>query len=148
MSSLVPIAKVRRQRVQKEVRASLTAGLDVGMLSNFLASVDWSGVSTKRPKIADDLGNLEAWLTQYTESFISQDQFIARLLSVLPKREQDWKLFFGDEPTVFKVVNWVAHPSHLVVYRSAQPAGELRTGSGTPDQTVPVARSTDIVRVA
>jgi hypothetical protein len=148
MSSLIPIAKVRRQRLQNEVRACLRNGLDVDMLGAFLASVDWSGAGTIRPKIADDLGKLEAWITQYTESFVSRPEFIARLLTLLPERERNWALFFPDEPTVIKVVSWFGHVNHPVLLRSALPDGVLQTGSGSPVPTVPSAPSSDTVLAA
>jgi hypothetical protein len=133
MSALLPISKLRRQRLLNEIRASLSAGLDVDKLSNFLASVDWSGAGTNRPRIADELGKIEAWTTQYTESFISHTQFVARLLSLLPERERNWLLFFDSPPLRITLVPWAGRMASPQLVRAGQP----ETESDAPHPPVP-----------
>lgn len=147
MSELLSISKVRRQRLLSEIRKALWADLDVDRLSNFMAGIDWSGAGKSRPKIADDLGAVEAWTTQFTEGFISRDQLIARLLTMLPERERNWRLFLADRPTVITVVHWAGLPARPqpVLERSGV---EHQNQFDVPAPMVPSARNSDIVLVA
>ena len=145
MANLVPINKIRRGRVQGLVRRVLRSNLDVDALDDFLASVDWSGTDQKRPKIADHLGQLEGWSSQYVSGDINQTQFIARLLSFLPRTERAWWRFFEDRPTIITLVRWVDRPDVPQLVRSGD---EPQTGSDIPPQSAPPVPSSDIVLVA
>jgi 2-methylisocitrate lyase-like PEP mutase family enzyme len=89
MSDLLPIQTVTIEDIRRVVRESLRAGLDADTVADFVASVDWSHVDEKAlPPIAAPLGQLEAWDTEYSEGDSTREQFIARLLSLLPEEER------------------------------------------------------------
>ncbi len=118
VANLIPISKIRRGRVQGVIRRTLRSDLDVDILDDFLASVDWSGTDRKRPKIADDLGQLENWSSQFTSGDLSRPQFIARLLSFLPATKRAWWRFFEDRPTLITVRRWDHPPAAPRLVRS------------------------------
>ena len=74
--------------VRAMLRDALDGGLDSTAIADFLALVDWSGTDQRRPPIADLLGQLEAWSTEYAEGDLSRDQYIDRLVALLPERER------------------------------------------------------------
>ena len=145
MANLVPINKVRRGRVQAVIRRVLRSELDVDALDDFLTSVDWSGTDQMRPKIADDLGQLEGWSAQYASGDLAQSEFVARLLSLLPPTKRAWWRFFDDAPTVITVVHLADRPA---VPQLVESGDGPQTGSDIPPQSVPLAPSSDIVLTA
>ncbi|MSP21561.1 MAG: hypothetical protein EXR66_00800 [Dehalococcoidia bacterium] len=85
MSDLLPIQTVTIEDVRRVVRESLRGGLDADTVTDFVASVDWSHVDEKAlPSISATLGELEAWDTEYAEGDSTPEQYITRLLSLLP----------------------------------------------------------------
>ncbi len=88
MSDLLPIQKVTIEDVRRVVRESLLHGLDADNVTDFLASVDWSAVNEGMPPIAATLGEMESWDTEYSEGDSSRDEYVARLLSLLPVEER------------------------------------------------------------
>ncbi len=89
MSGLLPIQKVTIEDVRRVVRESLRGGLDADTVTDFVASVDWSHVDARAlPPIATTLGELEAWDTEYAEGDSTREQYIARLLSLIPTEER------------------------------------------------------------
>src|ERR1700694_1221834 len=65
MDKLLPINDLQREDVLSVVRQSLRHGLNADALEDFLASVDWSGTDRERPEIADVLGQMEGWASQF-----------------------------------------------------------------------------------
>lgn len=56
---------------------------DVGeSLSELVASVDWSGVLVRRPKIADVLGDLEAIAGEHGDGLIDDAELIASIKAI------------------------------------------------------------------
>jgi hypothetical protein len=89
MSDLLPIQKITIEDVRHTVRKSLSAGLDADTVTDFVASVDWSHVDERAlPAIAATLGELEQWDTEYAEGDSTREQYIARLLTLLPVDER------------------------------------------------------------
>ena len=146
MATLLPINKIRRTRIQRAIKNTFAAGLDIDVLDDFLASVDWSGVNDKRPGIADDLGQLEAWSADYASGDLTRSQFVARLLTKLPESERNWRLFLEDRPTIITVVHWAGW--HPIAPRLERSGDVPQNGSDAPPRTVPVAPNNDIVLVA
>src|SRR5437870_12792433 len=104
MANLLPITSVRRKHLQDVVRQSLRAGLNIDILDDVLASIDWSGTHQHRPAIADDLGQLEAWNSEYSEGRLTESRYVARLLSVLPPRERNRRLHLHGGKVLITVV--------------------------------------------
>ena len=95
MSRRIQIATMRNARILSEIRAAVRTGLDADRVADFLANVDWSTVSEAPSGIRDRLGLLEAWATAYAEGELSRSAYVARLLSLLPKRERALRLVMG-----------------------------------------------------
>jgi hypothetical protein len=148
MDKLLPIGSVQREDVLNVVRQALRAGLDADALEDFLASVDWSGTDRQRPPIADLLGQMEGWGSQYADRAFSQAQYVGHLLSLLPEEERERHLVTGGGLVTITVS--LARQVHQNLERSLQ--GQSfplpQTGSGAPpalaegkleNRTVPVA---------
>ena len=85
---LLSIRTVRRNQVQEVVRQTLSHGLNMRTLDDFLAKVDWSGAQSSRPAIADVIGQLELWSTEYGEGDLTDTEMTSRLRSLLPADER------------------------------------------------------------
>ena len=84
------------QRVRNVVRRALRAGLDAELVGEFLASTDWGAFESADPKVAAMLGQMEAWATGYAEGELTRAQYVARLLSLLPRAsERSRRLVMG-----------------------------------------------------
>ncbi len=84
MGTLIPIQSVSADDVQRVVKDALRGKLDTDLIQDFLASVDWSGVLTERPPIADMLGELENRTTMYDEGDTPVAEYVAFLEALLP----------------------------------------------------------------
>ena len=65
--------------VLQAVRQTLSAGPGEYRLPDFLAAVDWSEAVRPPPKVADLLGRLELWDSEYREGDMGWDEFAAGL---------------------------------------------------------------------
>jgi hypothetical protein len=129
MANLIPIDDVSQDRVLDAVRAALQSGLNADALNDFIASVDWSGTDKRRPKIADALGQLEGWASQYSDGELTRSEYIARLLNCLPEDERAKRLFLDGGTITITVVRRADHPRQLRLARSGD---QPQTGSRTP----------------
>ena len=68
--------------VLQAVRQTLADGPDDYRLPDFLASVDWSEAVRPPPEVADMLGRLELWDSEYREGDIGWEQFAAELTAL------------------------------------------------------------------
>lgn len=94
MSTLIRIADLTLDNVRAFVRTALRRGLDQSSLLDYLASIDWGG-SPGDPAVRDLLGQIELWATEYDEGDLSLGQYMARLVSILPREERSLRLFLG-----------------------------------------------------
>jgi len=98
-------------RVRNVVRRALRTGLDAEMLGDFLASVDWSGYESADSQVKAMLGEMEAWSTAYTERQLTRAQYVARLLSLLPRAsERSRRLVMGGGSIALTVAGRVERP--------------------------------------
>jgi hypothetical protein len=88
MADLQPIWNITIGDVREVVRRSLQRTLDVDQIEDFVASIDWSGISKKRPPIADCVGELALSTCEFRDGMMSRDQYLAYLLSLLPEDER------------------------------------------------------------
>ena len=65
--------------VLQAVRETLAGGPGDYRLPDFLASVDWSDAVRPQAGVADLLGRLELWDSEYREGDIDWEQFAAEL---------------------------------------------------------------------
>lgn len=141
-NQLVPVNNVRRGDVLAVVKRALSAALAADVLEDFLSSIDWSGTDRERPEIADILGQMEGWASQYGDGGLTRAQYVGHLLSLLPSEEQERYLVLGGGPVVITKVALAAAAS------PASPQGQSsrqpQTGSGAPDQSVQVEAESDI----
>ena len=68
--------------VLQAVRETLADGPGDYRLPDFLASVDWSDSVRPQSVVADLLGSLELWDSEYREGDMDWEQFAARLKSI------------------------------------------------------------------
>lgn len=133
VTNLIPIGKVSRERVLGAIREALRTGVDVDVLEDFLTSVDWSGTDQQRPKIADDLGQLEGLNWRYSSGELTKSLYVAYLLNFLPAGERRACLFLDGGAVTIRFVNparrRVGHPAPPQLDRSAD---QPETGSGAP----------------
>lgn len=61
------------------VRNALADGSSTYRLPDFLAAVDWSEAVRPAPEVADLLGRLELWDSEYREGDMGWDEFAAAL---------------------------------------------------------------------
>ena len=61
------------------VRQTLTDGAGEYRLPDFLAAVDWSKAVRPAPEVADLLGRLDLWDSEYREGDLGWDEFAAAL---------------------------------------------------------------------
>jgi len=92
---LADIQDVTTMRIRNVLRKAVREGLDAELVADFLASVNWSGMASADEKIAQALGQLEAWSTGYAEGELTRAAYVARLLSLLPQRERSRRLVMG-----------------------------------------------------
>lgn len=79
------------------MREALAASLDADVIEDFVASVDWSGAHLKRPKIADLLGQLEAWADQYGTGELTRHEYMGHLLALLPSGDRERYFILANE---------------------------------------------------
>ncbi len=65
--------------VLQAVRQTLAAGPREYLLPDFLAAVDWSEAVRPAPEVADLLGRLELWDSEYREGDLGWDEFATAL---------------------------------------------------------------------
>ena len=130
MANLHPIRNIRREEVLNVIRRALRSGLDADALEDFLASVDWSGTDRNRPEIADLLGQMEGWASQYANSDLTQARYVGLLLSLLPSEEQERHLVLGGGAVVITISG--APVKRRLPVLQGQPAPRPQTGSGAP----------------
>ena len=87
-NAAVPIETLAREDVEKVVRKALRGGLRPGVLDDFLANVDWSNQDRAGQPIRETLGLLEQCATEYAESDLSEAEYRAQLLGILPADER------------------------------------------------------------
>lgn len=88
MPDLRPLAEVTLETVQAAVRDALQRGRDADCLDEFVASIDWSGTDRLRPPIADLVGQLEGWTTDYLEGSLPEREYLDLLLGIMPEAER------------------------------------------------------------
>ena len=86
-ATLIPIAKLRLQTVQKIVREAIDNEVDADAIADFLASVDWSHTQGKSLKVMPILGQLEQWDSEYSEGDIDKVEYRKLLTSLLTNGE-------------------------------------------------------------
>ena len=64
------------------IRETVANGPEEYRLPDFLASIDWSDAVRPPPEVADVLGRLELWDSEYREGDIDWPEFVARLDSL------------------------------------------------------------------
>lgn len=144
MVNLIPIKKVQRKHLRDAVRQALRYGLNTDVIEDFVASIDWSGTNRDRPKIADDLGQLEGLNAEYSERELTKSQYVARLLNFLPAVERNRHLFLDGGKTVITVVRQVAPVVALQILRSG---GQPQTAPDAQHHWVTGAPRNDTVLV-
>ena len=87
-NAAVPIETLAREDVEKVVRKALRGGLRPGVLDDFFANVDWSNQDRVGQPIRETLGLLEQCATEYAESDLSEAEYRAQLLGILPADER------------------------------------------------------------
>ncbi len=128
MSNLTPIRNVQPSDALDAVKHALRSKLDT--LNDFLASVDWSGVDEGRPDVADLLGQLEGWLSQYGHGELTRSQYVSHLLGLLPEGERKHYYVMGGGVVSITVSPLPAPTAPLLdADRSPQ---QPQTGSDTP----------------
>lgn len=120
---LAAIQELTPSQVRNVVRRALRKGLDAEMVGDFLASVDWGGCDAAGAQVKAMLGDMEAWSTAYAEEELTRAQYVARLLSLLPRTgERSKRLVMGGGGIVLTVAGGV---------EQARPEeGEPRSGPG------------------
>ncbi|MCC6381230.1 MAG: hypothetical protein IT304_01920 [Dehalococcoidia bacterium] len=83
------------RRVRRVVRLAVRAGFDANVVSDFLAGVDWGSSGAADLKVRATLGQMEAWATAFAEGELTLAQYVARLLSLLPRAERGRRLTMG-----------------------------------------------------
>lgn len=138
MTDLLPISELTVDDVEGAVRASLTqqpaSGRDA--LRDFLASVDWSTKDAGDTAAIDLLGKLEDATTSVQEDPSSADEYIVRLMTLLPDDRLVSILLDGIVFTLMpgNIKLTEAPSSQLPQGQSAQP---LRIALATADFPVP-----------
>ena len=143
MDKLIPISGVQREDVLNVIRQALRAGLDADALEDFLASVDWSGTDRERPEIADLLGQMEGWGSQYANGDLTRAHYVGKLLSLLPLEERGRRLVLGGGAVV--ITRSVLHPVARPVSLPGQSSLPPQTGSVAPAELVPEKSESSIV---
>ena len=100
---MVSIYSVEAEGVLSTVRQALRHGLNTGVLNDFLASIDWSGVDHGRPEIANLLGQMEGWAAQYEDDGLTRARYVGHLLGLLPENDRRRYLVQGGGPVAFTV---------------------------------------------
>lgn len=88
MPRRIQIATLTNARISNEIRAALRTGLDADRVADFLSNIDWSGLQGATPAVRARLGLMEEWATEFAEGDVTRSGYIARLVSLLPKRER------------------------------------------------------------
>ena len=83
-NATIPIKAIAPADVEEAVRQTLRDGLRPDALADFLATVDWSNVERAPQGIRETLGALEACATEYAERDITEAEYRARLLALVP----------------------------------------------------------------
>ena len=68
--------------VLEAIRETVANGPREYRLPDFLASIDWSVAVRPQPEVADLLGRLELWDSEYREGDLDWAQLVARLGSL------------------------------------------------------------------
>ena len=83
MTTPLAVRPPTRAEVLRAVRRTLADGPgEYRLLPDFLASVDWSERVRPGPGVADILGRLELWDSEYREGDIGWDELAARLAAL------------------------------------------------------------------
>lgn len=69
--------------IEAIVRDAIGVEGDLDTISDFVASVDWSGMVPLETEITELLGRIEQWDTEFVEKDITEAEYTARLRSVL-----------------------------------------------------------------
>ena len=64
------------------IRETVANGSEEYRLPDFLASIDWSDAVRPQPEVADLLGRIELWDSEYREADIDWAELVARLSSL------------------------------------------------------------------
>lgn len=89
MPTLIPIQKVTRVDLLDVIRKSLHAELSAEVIDDFVASVDWSHATGAPSPMAEVIGALEGWASEYADGELPRGEYITRLLSLLPASERE-----------------------------------------------------------
>lgn len=133
MCPLRPISTLTERDIQDAVRDAVRNGLDPEGMGLFLSLVDWAHDSDEA--IRDLLGEMILWADEYAEGHLTESQYLARLLSILPAPERPNRVVAGDSPLAVSGRDFVMIQENL----SADPPEghahlELspQSGSGAP----------------
>lgn len=127
MGNLLPISDIQPEDVLNVVRRALRSGLDADAIEDFVASVDWSGAKRQPPRIAEVLGQVEGWASQYADGDLSRAQYVGHLLSLLPAEERERSFVLGGGAVVFTMP-----AARRVLQPPDQSVPRPQTGSGAP----------------
>lgn len=126
------------------ITRALRHGLNPDVIDDFLASVDWSGTAHERPPIADTLGQLESWSSDFGDGALSESRYVAQLLGLFPEKKRN-SLLYMDGGRVLITVAGLDPVYPLKLDRSGD---QPQTGSRIHLPSVPSESRSDSVRVA
>jgi hypothetical protein len=132
---LTDIQALEQTDVLAAVAEALRAGLNVSTLANFTSGVDWSSWERSQPAVREMLGQVEAWVTEYSEGEISAAGLSVRLLSLFPDaRERSRRIVFEpeDELKLIGPFQVVTEPVTSLIPQQSAPVEPLRGGRETP----------------
>ncbi len=92
-----PIAQLSLDQVRTEVGEVLARDLDAERLADFLASVDWGGAPGS-PEVRELLGALETAATEYSKGDLTEEEYRARLQSVVLSDIDQFAFRDSDDP--------------------------------------------------
>jgi hypothetical protein len=85
MPDLSAIGDIQPADVHSVISRTLSSDLDAGLMSEFLAGLDWGEVTEADSPLATLLLNLYNWTTMFEEDELSRAQYARKLRAVLPK---------------------------------------------------------------
>lgn len=84
MANLLPIQSVHSEDIYNVITKAILADLDIDLIEDFVASVDWSGSRDNLGQIAELLGSLEGWTTLFAEGQMNEQEYVDHLTQLLP----------------------------------------------------------------
>ena len=81
--NLISIHDLTVSRVQDELRSALRHGADHRALRRFAAAIDWSEDNPIDSAVAEMIGLVDLWTTEFTDGDLLPREYVPRLLSLL-----------------------------------------------------------------